>query len=74
MDANDIVSSKPTAPRPKRRDGGDVALLQRIEMALARIEDGHFGYCSNCGTRMEIEALEEDPTEDTCHVCRKDPD
>ena len=41
----------------------------RIEAALARIEEGEFGYCQNCGEAIAAGRLELDPTVATCVSC-----
>jgi len=44
-------------------------LLQRIDAALARVEDGEYGYCVSCGEDIEAKRLEVDPTTPTCVGC-----
>ena len=41
----------------------------RIEAALARIDDGEFGFCSECGDEIPLRRLELDPTVPTCVSC-----
>lgn len=43
--------------------------LRRIEGALARIEEGEFGYCVQCGEPIARKRLELDPTSPTCIAC-----
>lgn len=45
--------------------------LQRIDAALARIEDDEFGYCLICGDDIAVRRLELDPTIPTCQSCSK---
>ena len=47
------------------------ASRQRIIAALARIEDGEFGYCGNCGDEIAPRRLELDPTVPTCIACAR---
>ena len=40
-----------------------------VEAALARIDDGEFGFCSECGDEIALRRLELDPTVPTCVSC-----
>ncbi len=44
-------------------------LLQRIDSALKRIENGEFGGCLRCGEPIPIKRLEFDPTAPLCVEC-----
>jgi DnaK suppressor protein len=44
-------------------------LLQRIETALRRIEDGVFGWCLRCGEAIATKRLHFDPTAPLCIDC-----
>ncbi len=44
-------------------------LLQRIDAALQRVEDGEYGYCLGCDEEIEAKRLEVDPTTPTCIGC-----
>ena len=43
--------------------------MRRIEAALARIEDGEFGYCLECGEEIAMRRLELDPAAPLCIDC-----
>jgi DnaK suppressor protein len=43
--------------------------LARIKAALARIEDGDFGFCMKCGERIAEKRLRFDPSLATCVDC-----
>jgi DnaK suppressor protein len=43
--------------------------LTRIDAALARLDDGEFGYCIACGEEIDERRLEHDPTLPTCVKC-----
>jgi DnaK suppressor protein len=43
--------------------------LRRVEMALARIESGDFGYCAQCDEDIKSKRLEADPTVPLCIKC-----
>lgn len=40
--------------------------LRKIDAALARIEEGEFGYCAACGDAIERGRLDLDPATATC--------
>ena len=48
----------------------EVAELQDIEAALARIQDGGYGVCVDCGDAIAPERLEADPTPKRCIGCQ----
>jgi len=41
----------------------------RITAALARLDEGEYGYCLNCGDDIALKRLEFDPTVPTCISC-----
>lgn len=43
--------------------------LQRIDAALARIEDGEYGYCLSCGEDIGEKRLALDPAAPLCQDC-----
>ncbi len=43
--------------------------LQRIKGALSRIEEGEFGYCSECAEPIAAKRLEVDPAASQCIKC-----
>lgn len=45
------------------------AEIQQIRYALARIESGTYGFCSNCGEEIPRERLEARPIATTCIKC-----
>lgn len=45
--------------------------LKAISKALGRIQDGTYGFCSNCGEAIPTERLLAYPAADTCVRCRK---
>ncbi len=55
------------AARARRLD----ARRGRILAALARIEEGEFGYCAECGDDISTGRLEQDPTVSTCIDCAR---
>ena len=53
----------------KTRDR-DLKLLRKIEGALARISDGTYGYCDDCGAQIGVKRLEARPTATQCIECK----
>jgi hypothetical protein len=45
------------------------ALLDEVELALARLDDGTYGRCEECGTPIGDARLAESPTVRTCRTC-----
>ncbi len=45
------------------------ALLDEVELALARLDDGTYGRCEECGTPIGDARLAESPTVRTCGTC-----
>lgn len=51
----------------RRRQGRDA----RITAALARIDNGEFGYCQDCGEEIGLKRLTLDPTLPNCVSCAR---
>ena len=47
-------------------------LLNKIEKALARIENGEYGKCQSCGIDIDAKRLEARPVTDMCINCKED--
>jgi DnaK suppressor protein len=45
-------------------------LILKIKEALARIEDGAFGYCEECGEEISEERLKARPVTTLCIACK----
>ena len=52
------------AVRKRRADS-----LRRVEAALARLDEGEYGYCIRCGEEIDVKRLEIDPATPQCHDC-----
>jgi DnaK suppressor protein len=50
----------------------EVFLVKRIDEALARIEEGTFGDCSDCGEAIELRRLEARPIATLCISCKEE--
>ena len=46
-------------------------LRSRIDAALARLDEGEFGYCAECGEDIPFKRLELDPTVPNCVNCAR---
>ena len=45
---------------------------QRIKAALARLAEGEYGYCTECGEEIATARLSADPTTPRCISCTRD--
>ena len=52
-------------------EGNEERLLQAIDAALQRIEDGTYGACQNCGQPIGAERLEALPWTTRCIDCKR---
>lgn len=46
-------------------------IRQKIEKALARMDEGEYGFCAECGEEIAPKRLELDPTVPTCINCAR---
>jgi len=53
----------------KATQGRRAVSRTRIQAALSRIDEGEFGYCTECGEEIPVRRLELDPTSPTCVSC-----
>ena len=67
----DALQNQAMALEAERRRGVE---LQRIDAALARIEEGEFGCCAACGDDIEAKRLDHDPTVPNCISCARGAD
>ena len=44
---------------------------QRIQAALKRLDEGDYGYCTDCGEEIEPKRLQADPTIPRCLDCTR---
>ena len=49
----------------------DIAELTEVEAALARIADGSYGTCSDCGEAIRWPRLNAQPTAERCIACQE---
>lgn len=48
-----------------------LAEVRQIRAALARIEDGSYGFCARCGAEIAEERLDVVPATPFCHICAR---
>jgi DnaK suppressor protein len=65
MDAMQQQAMNQATERTRQRD------LHRIKAAMARMDDGEFGYCVNCGEEIASRRLEVDPMAERCIKCAR---
>ena len=58
------VQAMAVATEQRRR-----AETARVEAAIARIDEGEYGYCISCGEAIPAKRLEIDPTVAACIAC-----
>ena len=62
----DALQGQAMAQETERRRKNE---LLRIEAALARLEDGEYGYCVTCGEEISEKRLTLDPSTPLCIDC-----
>ena len=55
-----------------RCHGRERGLLDKIEKALSRLEDGSFGMCDSCGEEISAKRLEARPEATLCIQCKEE--
>ncbi len=70
-DEVDLASSELNQSVSLRLRDRERAALQKIEEALAKIEDGLYGTCESCEEAIEPKRLEIQPTADLCIRCKE---
>jgi len=71
MDIADRATSSYTKEFMFSKSNSDRQLMQMITEALARIEEGAFGECLNCGEDVESRRLEAVPWARLCKNCQE---
>jgi DnaK suppressor protein len=62
----DALQVQAMALETSRRRGVE---LRRIAAALARMDEGDYGYCLECGEEIAVRRLELDPAAPLCITC-----
>ena len=63
MDAMQQQAMNQATERTRQRD------LNRIKAAMVRMDDGEYGYCTECGEEIAMRRLEVDPIAERCINC-----
>jgi DnaK suppressor protein len=71
-DEMDLASSEYLQSFTFRLRGREKSFLDKIEKALAKIEDGTFGNCEECGEEVTLKRLEARPETSLCIRCKED--
>jgi len=69
-DPNDRASMESDRSFELRIRGRERKLMDKVEEALARIDDGTFGVCAGCGCDIAIKRLQARPVAKYCIDCK----
>jgi len=69
-DPNDRASVESDRSFELRIRGRERKLMEKIEEALGRIDDGSYGICAGCGEDIAIKRLEARPVAKFCIDCK----
>jgi DnaK suppressor protein len=62
--------SDPTLEVLEKLTDGEARLLDKIDLALSRIENGSYGICDSCRGEIPLERLEAKPSVSLCLDCQ----
>jgi DnaK suppressor protein len=71
-DEMDLASSEYLQSFTFRLRGREKSFLDKIQKALAKIEDGSFGQCEECDEEISVKRLEARPETTLCIRCKED--
>lgn len=71
-DEMDMASSVYEQNLSLRLRGRERGLLNKIELALERIEEGEFGICEECGEKIGLARLKARPVTTLCISCKEE--
>lgn len=71
-DEMDLASSEYLQSFTFRLRGRERMLLDKIQKALVKIEEGEFGTCDECGEQISAKRLEARPETTLCIRCKED--
>lgn len=69
-DPNDRASIESDRSFELRLRGRERKLMEKIDEALGRIEDGSYGICEDCGEEISVKRLEARPVAKYCIDCK----
>ncbi len=71
-DEYDLASSEYHQSLALRLRDREKFLLSKIEKSLAKIEDGSFGLCEECGEEISVKRIEARPVTTLCIRCKEE--
>jgi len=71
QDPADMAANAYTKELLMSMSTNDRQLLDLIDVALARIEEGEYGHCDNCGEPIQEKQLEAVPWAQHCVTCQE---
>ena len=71
-DEMDLASSEYLQSFQFRLRGREKHFIEKIDRALAKIEQGDFGVCDECGEEISVKRLEARPETTLCIKCKED--
>jgi DnaK suppressor protein len=71
-DEMDLASSEYLQSFTFRLRGREKVFLEKIDRALAKLKDGSFGTCEECGEEISVKRLEARPETTLCIKCKED--
>ena len=71
-DEMDLASSESLQSFTFRLRGREKGLLDKIEKALVKLDDGSFGVCESCGEEIAVKRLEARPETTLCIQCKEE--
>lgn len=69
-DPNDRATQESDINLELRNRDRERKLIKKIDEMLAKISDGDYGYCDNCGIEIGLNRLEARPTATLCIDCK----
>jgi len=70
LDSGDVASQEVTQSFKIRLREREEKLLKKIDLALARVDEGTFGICDDCGESIEVKRLMARPVTTLCIACK----
>ena len=71
-DPNDRATRESDRAKELRLRDRDRKLMEKIQVALRRIDDGTFGICESCGQRIDVARLRARPVTTLCIECKRE--
>jgi DnaK suppressor protein len=71
-DESDLASALTDQNLSLRLRGRERTLIEKIDLAMKRIEDGEFGICAICGDEIALNRLRARPVTTLCIACKED--